>query len=104
MLSYLAHYAIRCPASSLNTLQSIVEKSGSSPSSHLLHAALERRRDSIASSRMDVNDDGYDNWQENSMTKLREGLLGSQGSNLMDIDGGDWRAAVLLQVNTLLSR
>jgi hypothetical protein len=102
VLGYLAHYAIRCPASSLNALQSITEKSESSPSSHLLQAALERRQNFIASSRMDIN--GYDNWQENSMTKVREGLLGSQGNNLMDIDGGDWRAAILLQVNTLLSR
>jgi hypothetical protein len=53
---------------------------------------------------MDVNGYDYDNWQENSMVKVREGLLGSQGNNIMEIDGGDWQAAVLLQVNTLLSR
>jgi hypothetical protein len=104
MLAYLAHFAIRCPASSLNALKSIAEKSGLSPSSHSLRAVLERRQNHIASSRMDVNGYDYDNWQENSMMKLREGLLGSQGKDLMDIDGGDWQAAVLLQVNNLLSR
>lgn len=104
MLGYLAHYAMKCPASSLDALQLVAEKSRLSAPSHLLHAALERRHNDNAAPRMDVNGYDHDSWQEDNMAKLREGLLGPQGNDLMDIDGGDWQEAVLLRVDTLLSR
>lgn len=100
----MAHYALRCPLSSLEALHAIAEKERSQDQSKLLRTALKLRQKESATMHIGVNGYSHDDWQNASMEKIREGLLASQGVLLMDIDGGDWQSSVIHQANLLFTR
>lgn len=103
ILTYLAHYAIRCPISSLGPLRSMAEKMKASSHSELLLRALESRQGSSLSSRTTIDGYHHDDWQNKSMAKMRDGIFNSRGFELMDIDGEGWQLGVIHQVNALFS-